>query len=351
MTTAEDSVVVRNIYYMMAYAFRVLDMREYEKLKAEEFDNIADLLAAILHIGVSLQLKRGLEKDYEEAEEELQAIRGRIDMRATARLKMAERTAVACVYDEFSANTYKNQILKTCSLLLLKHPDVAVQRKRDLKRCVMALAEVDELDPTRIEWARLRYHRNNGSYQMLMNVCYMVVKGLLQSEDEGELKLATFKDSQQLHALYEQFVLAYFRTEHPEIDRVSAKIIKRGVDEDAPAFLPSLCTDITLESGNNTLIIDTKCYGRILNTYHEKEMLSAANLNQIQSYVMHEAWDNKNKHVEGMLLYALTENEDAISKSWTEIGHTFHVRTLDLGCEFKEIAAQLDEIALICTGD
>lgn len=188
MTTARDSVVVRNIFYMMAYAFRVLDMREYEKLAVEEFDNLADLLAAILTIGASLQLKRGLEKDYEETEEELQAVKGRIDMRATARLKFAKRTEIACVYDEFSADTYKNKILKTCMLLLLKHPDVDVRRKRDLKRCAMALSDVSELDPLRIEWGRLRYHRNNGSYQMLMNVCYMVVKGLLLSEDEGELK-------------------------------------------------------------------------------------------------------------------------------------------------------------------
>lgn len=347
MTKAEDSVVVRNIYYMMAYAFRVLDIREYAKLKAEEFDNLADLLAAILHIGISLQLKRGLEKDYEETEEEFQAIRGRIDMRTTVRLKIAKRTEVACVYDEFSANTYKNQILKTCALLLMKHPDVASQRKRDLKRCAMALAEVAELNPARIEWGRLRYHRNNGSYQMLMNVCYMVVKGLLQSEDEGKLKLATFKDSQQLHALYEQFVLAYFRIEHPEIDRVSAKIIKRGVGEDAPAFLPGLCTDITLENGTKTLIIDAKCYGNILGTHHDKEMLSPGNLNQIQSYVMHESYDSPGKEVQGMLLYALTEHESAISESWDEIGHRFHVRTLDLGCDFKEIAAQLDDIATL----
>lgn len=347
MSTAADTVIVRNIYYMMAYAFRVLDMREYEKLAVEEFDNLADLLAAILALGISLQLKRGLEKDYVETEEELQGIRGRVDLRSTARLRMAKRTEVACHFDEFSADTYKNQILKTCALVLLKHPDVADQRKRNLKRCTMMFAEIGELNPLRIDWKRLRYQRNNGSYQMLMNVCYMVVNGLLLTTDAGEVKLASFIDSQQLHALYENFVLQYFRVEHPEIDRVSAKIIKRGVGDDAPAFLPGLCTDITLENGNKTLIIDTKCYGHILSTYHDKEILSAANLNQIQSYVVHEAYYNPGKEVQGMLLYALTENEASIDKSWDEIGHQFHVRTLDLGQEFKEIAAQLDEIAVL----
>ena len=92
------------------------------------------------------------------------------------------------------------------------------------------------------------------------------------------------------------------------------------------------------------LIIDAKCYGHILGTHHDKEILSPANLNQIQSYVMHAAYGT-DLDVQGMLLYALTETESERHESWDEIGHTFHCRTLDLGQEFSEIAAQLDEIA------
>ena len=45
---AEDTVVIRNIYYMMAYAFRALSLVEYRKLALESFEHLDDLLAAIL---------------------------------------------------------------------------------------------------------------------------------------------------------------------------------------------------------------------------------------------------------------------------------------------------------------
>ena len=340
---AEDNVVVRNVYYMMAYAFRTLDVDDFERLKTEPVDNLADLLAAILTIGISSQRRRGFEHDYNAREEDLLGVRGRIDIRGTARLRAQDRLDVACEYDEFTEDTYKNRVLKTCAGLLVRDAEVPDSRRRELKRSLISMRDVGEVDPSRIEWARLRYHRNNGSYRLLMNVCYMVVQSLILTTDEGKTSLASFTSGQRLHALYEAFVLEYFRKEHPELG-VSAKVIDRKVSDDAPAFLPQLCTDITLERGKRMLIIDAKCYGRILGTHHDKEILSPANLNQIQSYVMHAAYGT-GLNVQGMLLYALTESEDARYESWEEIGHTWHGRTLDLGCEFKDIAAQLDEIA------
>lgn len=49
--------------------------------------------------------------------------------------------------------------------------------------------------------------------------------------------------------------------------------------------------------------------------------------------------------VSGMLLYARTEGAALESESWTDLGHAFHVRTLDLNRDFAGIAAQLDAIA------
>ena len=51
---AEESVVIRNIYYMMAYAYRTLSVGEYVKLASEKFASPNDLLAAVLSLGLSL---------------------------------------------------------------------------------------------------------------------------------------------------------------------------------------------------------------------------------------------------------------------------------------------------------
>ena len=55
----------QNIYHMLAYAFQVLDEQGYRDVALEEdFENTAELLAAILCRGVSVQIKRGLMREY-----------------------------------------------------------------------------------------------------------------------------------------------------------------------------------------------------------------------------------------------------------------------------------------------
>lgn len=44
---------IQNIYYMLAYAFQVLNEQGYENIATEEFDNTAELCAAILARGIS----------------------------------------------------------------------------------------------------------------------------------------------------------------------------------------------------------------------------------------------------------------------------------------------------------
>lgn len=341
--TMPSGVVVRNIYYMMAYAFRALGIESYDRLETEEFDGVEDLMAAILSMGIDLQRKRGLERGYSEVREDIMGVRGRVDARSTARLAARSSSRVACEWDELDEDTYKNRILKTVGGLLVSSELVDPERRKNLKRSLLALRDVGTVDPKRIEWGRLRYHRNNASYQLLMNVCYMVVESMLLTQDDGEVRLASFKDSQRLFALYEAFVLAWFERHHPEL-RPRAKEVSRSVEGNAPAFLPRLYTDITLEGQDSTLIIDCKCYGRILKTHHDREIASPANMNQIFSYVAHEAYDS-DKPVAGMLLYALTASEESRTAHWNEVGHDFYLWTLDLGREFSVISNRLDEIA------
>ena len=51
MSRAEDTVVIKNIYYMMAYAFKAIDISDFKRLEVESFGNVLDLLAAILAAG------------------------------------------------------------------------------------------------------------------------------------------------------------------------------------------------------------------------------------------------------------------------------------------------------------
>lgn len=73
-------IPVQNVYYMLSYAFQVLNEQSYKNIATEEFHNTAELCAAILAKGISVQLKRGLGKEYIQQTEALSSLRGKIDI-------------------------------------------------------------------------------------------------------------------------------------------------------------------------------------------------------------------------------------------------------------------------------
>lgn len=57
--TSDKGILIKNIYYMLTYAFQSLRQSNYDKVVAEEFENIHDMFAAIFGKGVASQLKQG----------------------------------------------------------------------------------------------------------------------------------------------------------------------------------------------------------------------------------------------------------------------------------------------------
>lgn len=55
---------------MLSYAFQTLKQETYDDVAAESFDEMYNLLAAILAKGIGLQLKQGLYREYISHQEE-----------------------------------------------------------------------------------------------------------------------------------------------------------------------------------------------------------------------------------------------------------------------------------------
>ena len=82
-----------------------------------------------------------------------------------------------------------------------------------------------------------------------------MVKGLLQTNSDGSIRLMDFLDEQRMHRLYEKFILEYYRKEFPEITANASKIPWQ-LDDGNGTMLPERTTDIMLTYGNRVLIID-----------------------------------------------------------------------------------------------
>ena len=337
---------IQNIYYMLAYAFQILREQGYASCGTEQFENTADLLSAILVKGVSVQIKRGLGRTYIEETEPLSCLRGKIDLTESIKQQTLIKQQLVCTYDEFSVDSYMNQVLKTTMEMLLRY-DIPKTRKKELRNLLLYFKDVGTLDIYNINW-NFRFNRNNQSYQMLMSVCYLVIKGLLQTTADGTVKLMQFLDEQRMCRLYEKFILEYYKKHYPQI-KTAASQIGWALDDGISAMLPTMQSDIMLTYGEKTLIIDAKYYGHTTQKQYDVHTLHSNNLYQIFTYVKNLDADNTG-NVSGMLLYAKTDELVLPNNNYKMGGNAIAVKTLDLDCDFSEIRRQLDDIVHSCFG-
>ncbi len=340
---ASETIYIKNIYYMLSYAFQVLNEKGYRKVTTESFDNVADLLSEILAIGVSKQIKQGLFKDYIEVSETTSSIRGKIDITKSINSQSLIKKQLHCTYDEFSVNCELNQIIKATMKFLIK-TDINIARKKKLKNLLMYFDNVDLIDLREVYW-KIRFDRNNQTYIMLINICYLVFHGLIRTEKSGFIKLMDFFDDWVLNRLYEKFILNYYKREHRKISTSSPQI-QWQLDSGLDSMLPKMKTDVTLEYKNRILIIDAKFYKHNIAQNYGKDIHITPNLYQIFTYVKNKQIEMQGKDmvISGMLLYARTSESIQPDSDYVMSGNKISVKTLDLNQEFNVIKEQLDMI-------
>ena len=328
---------------MLSYAFQVLNEQGYKNIATEQFENTAELMAAILAKGIAIQIKRGLGKEYIPQTEPLSALRGKIDIAESIKKQTMLNKKMICTYDDFSVNGTMNRIIKSTVELLLRF-DISKARKKELRKLMVYFNDVEPIDLYTVNW-NIQYNRNNQTYRLLISICYLVVKGLLQTNTDGSTRLMDFVNEQRMCRLYEKFILEYYRKEYPEIT-ANASQIPWQLDDGIGTMLPVMQTDIMLTYEEKVLIIDAKYYAHTTQSRFDTHTLHSSNLYQLFTYV-------KNKEVElaaqphevsGMLLYAKTDETVLPNNSYMMSGNKISVKTLDLDCDFYQIAYQLNKV-------
>ena len=343
----DRSIVIQNVYVMLAYAFRAIKAKSISRVGRENFDNLHDLLAEILIRGMNSQIKRGLHQDYLSRTEELSTVRGRIDIAQTVNRRAHSRGRVVCNFDEYLPDTPHNQALKSAISLLIRRGNISKARQVSLRRLLPYLEDVALVPPTSVRWNELHYHRANASYRLLLGVCELIVLGLLPNEDDGDMKLESWFSDEAMSTLYERFLREYFVLHHPELSP-SAPLIDWAVSDGIASGLhqlPKMRTDLTLRKGANRLIIDAKYYGKSMQTnrFSAKSTVNSANLYQILTYVKNE--DIKQTgNVAGLLLYAKTDGFEQPELDVVVQGSRIGAQTLDLNKPWVEVRAELDAL-------
>lgn len=344
---------VRNIYYMLCYSFygEKLNEKESTELGSEAFENIYNLFSLLLCLLLKKQVKKGLYKDYNYISNDINLIRGKININETISKGLLSKKRVICEFDEYNENCLLNQIIKTTIYYLLKYNKIGINTKEELKKMSIYFNSVDLLEIRNIKWSYVKFNRNNISYKYIVDLCRLILKGLIVSDKKGNNKYKEFLDDAKISMLYENFIKSYYRKHYPELNASSKKL--HLTDKPIADFIPMMKTDITLEYNGKMLIIDAKFYNKILKENYinlKCKTISNNNLYQIIAYV-----DNQDPYkvgnVYGMLLYAQTVDEPSISITQYLNKHKIMVRTLDLNETWELIKQGLNNIAELFKSD
>lgn len=340
-----DNHKIKNIYYMLSYAYRTLRDMGIQNTAAEEFDHIHDLFAAIMIRGIGGQIKRGLHRDYVPQEETISGLRGRISVAESIKRQTIPQGKLVCNYDEFTEDSSHNRILKSTMFMLLRHGNVKPENKKALRKLLLYFHHVTDVAPSAIRWDGLKYHRNNASYRMLVGICHFAIKGLLLTTEGGNHKLASWLADEAMHRLYEKFVLSYYQQHHPDYVPKAAYVEWDLWGDFDRTYLPAMKTDITLTNDGRRLIIDAKYYSHTMqmNSRYDSTTFNSGNLYQIYAYVKNSDKESTG-NVAGVLLYAKTDEAITPNSDFNMGGNRISIKTLDLNRDWSEITEQLERL-------
>ena len=112
-STDLNKIPVKNLYYMLCYAWDHLQEKDFARVAREDEKDIKHLLARILLVKLRSLMRRGFYKDYIVLQEETPTIRGKILFQESLNTFSFHRARMHCRYEEMDDDILHNQIIKS----------------------------------------------------------------------------------------------------------------------------------------------------------------------------------------------------------------------------------------------
>lgn len=345
------AIPVRNIFYLLSYAWNRLEEANRLNISLDDYSSSLNLLTRVLVNGTKHLLKRGLDKSYVEIQDDYPGIKGKINFNSTLNKQLFWQGKANCSFDEFSDDVLHNQILKTTLSRLLSYPDLDTKLREEVRECYFRFQHVHEISLSITHFDKVKIHRNNYAYDLLLRIARMIFENSTVDEKSGEFKFLDFtRNEKAMAALFEDFVRNFYAKEQMryKVRREDIKWQAEPIDDSDINLLPKMQTDISLESFNHKLVIDTKYYQNTMSAYYDSEKFHSGNLYQLHAYIVNLEKDMRNVNnsdCDGILLYPTTQKE--IDESYRMGSHTLRIATVNLNKEWNYIHDRL--LALLST--
>lgn len=314
---------------------------------ARQSETLLDILIRIFAAKLREEVRRGFPRLYVACEDDLPALRGRVDVVRQFTANAVRPDRLACRFDTLVADTPLLRIMKATVVALGKHAR-ATGTRRSLVELRHLLDEVSDVPIRALDWD-VQLDRSNGRWRSLLALAKLFVKRDWQATHhhvaggEGITLLFPMND------LFEAYVAALLRRALAGggIEVVAQGGLKKCLGEWAEG---ANCTgtrfqtrpDIILRrGGRDVAIVDTK-WKKLGEPENLKHGVSQADVYQLMAYArLYQCHDL-------MLLYPATPGKvDGVQRNYGIHGgpERLRVATLDVAQTVSEIVVRLRALA------
>ena len=354
MSEKKAPIPIKNLFYMLCYAWNVLAITDDIKVGSDDYDDAYNLLSRVFSYGIGKLIRSGFHRSYIEQTDELATLRGKILVKESVSQLSMQRKKLVCSYDEYSVNDIFNQVLTYTIDSLVKSPNVSSDTKKELKKQKAFFAGIEAKAPTKENRQKLIFNRNNITYKLLINIAIMLYDNTVVNEDDGKNVFKDFYRHEQMQKVYELFILNFYaihldrKKYHvyaPKFQWETNEVADAWDEEDqADDLMPELRTDIVIENKEKNIqfIIDAKYYQNILVSSYQSEVskFRRDHISQVYTYMDNSPFSGEKR---GALMYP-TVTYDVYETRKFKPGRIFF-KSLNLNREWQEIENDLIEFA------
>lgn len=350
MGKKESIIPIKNLFYMLCYAWNVLSIMDDIKVADDDYEDAYDLLARVFSFGIGKSIRLGFHRSYIEETEELSTVRGKISVQESINSMSMQRKHLICTYDEYSKNDIFNQILNYTIDSILKNPEVSKETKATIKKQKVFFYGIDAKPPTKENRQKLLFNRNNVIYKLLIHISIMLYDGTGVNEEDGKNVFKDFFREEQMHRIFELFILNFYTAHlNRHIYKVHAPKITWKIEESADDIWGDVFdvdenpgdrrTDIVIENKEQgiQMIFDAKYYKKtFVSTYmgKEEERVRTGHLNQVRGYLLDSEYLGKKV---GALLYPMVNDDLSKGKVFPIQNTPILIKTINLQADWREI--------------
>lgn len=335
------AIPVRNIYYLLCYAWDRLEARELVDVGAVSGNRIENLLGSVLFHAVADLIRRGLDRGYVPFEEEGRRLRGKLLLSEVVKRSLLPRGRVVCSVDELSHDVPHNRLIKAAMAALVGLPRLDQELRAALRSLGRRMDSITDVDLSSAAFRNVQLHRNVARYAFVVNVCGLIAHSLVPDQKTGGKRFHPFTASdQQMGLLFQAFVRNFLQREQ-DVFHVSGRSVPWNIDPadgSDSSWLPQMLVDVMLTSSDRRVVVETKFYATPYQKHYGTRTIISNHLYQILTYVS-QLHATPGPTPVGVLLYAGAGEQQRLDYRLGR--HRVLVRSVDLNRDWGDIHREL----------